>query len=150
MYYTANHWDRRILKIIKVYFNSLKQKSQYLLKKRGDLCRQKLIHFAVQQKLTLCHKETILQQKFFFNYKKITQYLKEGLTLFSDAQPRTPFTFLPSCIESGHQFIDWHLGSNQRLTWGFLGGSVVKNLSVNAGDTSLAPGSEGSHVPQSS
>ena len=32
---------------------------------------------------------------------------------------------------------------------GFLGGSVVKNMLVNAGDTGLTPGPGRSHMPRS-
>ena len=31
---------------------------------------------------------------------------------------------------------------------GFPGGSVVKNLAANAGDTGSIPGAERSHIPQ--
>ena len=34
-------------------------------------------------------------------------------------------------------------------SWGFPGGSVVKNPSANAGDTGLIPDPGGSHVLQS-
>ena len=33
-------------------------------------------------------------------------------------------------------------------TWGLFGGSVVKNLPANAGDTGSVPGPGGSHVPR--
>ena len=32
---------------------------------------------------------------------------------------------------------------------GFLGGSVIKNLPANSGDTGLIPGLKRSHMPQS-
>ena len=34
-------------------------------------------------------------------------------------------------------------------TWDFPGGTVVKNLSANAGDTGLSPGPGRSHMPRS-
>ena len=33
--------------------------------------------------------------------------------------------------------------------WGFLGGTVVKNPSANAGDTGSSPGPGRSHMPRS-
>ena len=36
------------------------------------------------------------------------------------------------------------------LIWGFLGGSVVKNLTANAGDMGLIPGPGRSHMLRSS
>ena len=36
-----------------------------------------------------------------------------------------------------------------RTDWGFPGGSVVKNLPANAGDTGLIPDWGRSHLPQS-
>ena len=37
----------------------------------------------------------------------------------------------------------------KQLTWGFPGGSVVKNLLANAGDMGLIPDLGRSHMPQS-
>ena len=39
--------------------------------------------------------------------------------------------------------------NKNKLLWGFPGGSVVKNLPANAGDTSSSPGLGRSHMPRS-
>ena len=36
-----------------------------------------------------------------------------------------------------------------RKLWGFLGGTVVENLTANAGDTGSSPGLGRSHMPRS-
>ena len=36
-----------------------------------------------------------------------------------------------------------------KLTWGFPGGTVVKNLPANAGDMGSSPGLGRSHMPRS-
>ena len=36
---------------------------------------------------------------------------------------------------------DWATEQQQRICWGFLGGSVVNNMPANAGDAGLIPGS---------
>ena len=38
---------------------------------------------------------------------------------------------------------------NSGWVWGFPGGTVVKNPTVNAGDTGSSPGPGRSHMPQS-
>ena len=42
-----------------------------------------------------------------------------------------------------------HISYILRHLWGFLGGTVVKNLPANAGDTGSTPGPVRSHMPQS-
>ena len=37
----------------------------------------------------------------------------------------------------------------KEVAWGFLSGSVVKNLPTNAGDASLMAGPRGPHMPHS-
>ena len=37
----------------------------------------------------------------------------------------------------------------ENVMWGFPGGTVVKNLPANAGDTGSGPGPGRSHMPQS-
>ena len=42
----------------------------------------------------------------------------------------------------------WSRNQNIKQKQGFPGGSVVKNLLANAGDTGLSPGQRRSHMPR--
>ena len=45
--------------------------------------------------------------------------------------------------------INKHLKKKKKNAQDFLGGTVVKNLPANAGDTGSSPGPGRSHMPQS-
>ena len=50
----------------------------------------------------------------------------------------------PVSIHQHFSSLDWILKNN---FWGFPGGTVVKNLPANAGDTGSIPGPGRSHMP---
>ena len=74
--------------------------------------------------------------------------------------PRTLTSLSNSSQCSGERGLTWEKPGEQAwplfltslknvLSWGFPGGTVVKNLPANAGDTGSSPGPGRSHMPRS-
>ena len=54
-------------------------------------------------------------------------------------------------VEEGGSYLTLQINRLQNVvSRGFPGGSVIKNLPANAGDTGLSPGPGRSHMPRSS
>ena len=52
--------------------------------------------------------------------------------------------------QGNYQLLEKQITQNRKCShWDFLGGTVVKNLPANAGDTGLSPGPGRSHMARS-
>ena len=69
--------------------------------------------------------------------------------LFKSIKLRIPIKIILTKLMKSFLKIIQVISDFKKVLQGFLGGSVVKNPSVNAGDTRLIPDPGRSHVPQS-